>query len=68
MSGGGLNGKTGEVLRWAFVLFLAGVVSYFTSMGTVQTRVAVVETKTQILQDDVTVIKHDVKELLTRVR
>lgn len=63
-----LNGKTGEVLRWAFVLFLAGVVSYFTSMGTVQTRVAVVETKTQILQDDVTVIKRDVKELLTRVR
>ncbi len=40
-----LNGKTGEAVRWAIGLALAGLISYFTTVG----KVAVVE-KTQELQ------------------
>ena len=40
-----LNGKTGEVVRWAFGMILAAVVAYFTAIGSISERVAVVETK-----------------------
>lgn len=38
----GLNGKTGELLRWVVGLVLAALVSYFTAMGTLQSQLAVV--------------------------
>lgn len=36
------NGKTGEMLRWAFGLVLAGIVAYFTSTGALQAQLAVI--------------------------
>ncbi len=43
MNGNGSNGKTGEWLRWVLSMALAGIVSYFTAQGAIQSRVAVVE-------------------------
>ena len=62
-----LNGKTGEVLRWAIGIGLAGLVYYFTGMGAVQTRIAVLEERQSRLGGDLTEIKADVKQLLRSV-
>ena len=37
-----LNGKTGEVLRWALGLGLAAIVAYYTAIGALQAQIAVV--------------------------
>lgn len=44
MSGGlgSLNGKTGEYLRAVLALALAGLVSYYTTLGVMQAQLAVV--------------------------
>ena len=64
----GLNGKTGEVLRWAFGLLLAAVVSYFTSIGAVQTRIAVAESQIDAMREDMRELRSDVKLILQAVR
>lgn len=40
----GLNGRTGDMLRWVIPLVLGAVVSYFTAQNTVNQRLTVVET------------------------
>jgi hypothetical protein len=67
MAGEGLNGKTGEYVRWVLALALAGLVSYFTSIGAVQTRVAIAESKIEQIREDLKEIKADVKLLLQAV-
>lgn len=47
MDSGGMNGKTGEMLRWILGLALAAIVSYFTALGALQSKVAVVEEREQ---------------------
>lgn len=37
-----LNGRTGEVVRWAIGIVLAGIVAYFTALGAMQAQIAVV--------------------------
>lgn len=37
-----VNGKTGEVVRWVIGLVLAGIVAYFTAIGTLQAQIAVI--------------------------
>lgn len=41
------NGKTGEYVRDALKLALAAVIAYFTALGAIQQRVAIVETRTE---------------------
>jgi hypothetical protein len=41
-----MNGK-GELLRYALGLVLAGLVAYFTAIGSVQTSVAVIDSREQ---------------------
>jgi len=60
------NGKGTELLRWAVGLVLAALVSYFTAVGTLQTRVSVLEDRYDRLMTDVAEIKGDVKQLLQR--
>ena len=38
-----MNGKTGELLRWAMGLALAGVVSYYTALGAIRSDLKVLE-------------------------
>lgn len=45
--GPGINGKTGELVRYALGLGLAAVVAYFTAIGALQERVSKVETLEQ---------------------
>lgn len=42
--GGPLNGRTGDMMRWAISLALAGVVAYFTAQNAANQRLTVVET------------------------
>lgn len=42
MSVGSINGRTGEYVRWMLGLALAGLVAYFTALGTLQAQLAVV--------------------------
>jgi ribosomal protein S17 len=37
-----MNGWTGEALRWVVSLILAGVVSYFTTIGSMKSEIAIV--------------------------
>lgn len=52
-----MNGKTGEVLRWAIGLAAAAVVAYFTAQGTTNERLAVLETKWTFIQESLKEIK-----------
>lgn len=67
MSGGGLNGKTGEVLRWFFGMFVAAIVAYYSAQLTIENRVTAVETKQdsnfQELLRAVNRIESDVREI-----
>lgn len=38
-----MNGWTGEALRWVAGLILAGVVSYYTAIGSIKARIGVIE-------------------------
>lgn len=42
-----VNGRTGEMVRWVVAMVAAIVVSYFTAMGALQSRVSVVEEREQ---------------------
>jgi hypothetical protein len=68
MMSGPLNGKTGEVVRWVIGLVLVALVSYFTSIGTVQTRISLVEDRQVRFGEDLKEIKADVKSILLASR
>ena len=38
-----VNGRTGEMIRWVIALCITGIVSYYTAIGAIQSRIAVVE-------------------------
>jgi hypothetical protein len=38
-----VNGRTGEFIRWVLIALFAGVTSYYTAIGAIQSRIAVVE-------------------------
>jgi hypothetical protein len=68
----GLNGKTGEVLRWLLGLAGAALISYFTAQGAIEQRVTAVETKEgahfeevirrmDLMQTDVRELRQDIK-------
>ena len=40
-----VNGKTGDYMRWVAGLILAGVVAYFTTVGTMNREIGEVRTK-----------------------
>lgn len=44
MAEGRFNGRTGEYMRWAGGLILAGLVAYLTTVGTMQTEIEKVRT------------------------
>jgi hypothetical protein len=41
-----MNGRSVEILKWLVALACAAIVSYFTSLGAIQTQVAVLEERT----------------------
>lgn len=41
----GLNGKTGEVLRWILGLVLAVVVAYYTAIGAINSDISAIKAK-----------------------
>lgn len=41
----GLNGKTGEVLRWLVGIAAAAVVGYYTSIGAINSEIATIKAK-----------------------
>ena len=47
MTGGPLNGKTGEYVRYLIGMGIAALVAYFTAQGALQERVSKVETLEQ---------------------
>ena len=49
----GMNGKTADILRWAFVLVLAGMVSYFTAQASTWQRITAIETSERLHFDEV---------------
>ncbi len=49
----GLNGKTGEMLRWIASLAIGGIVAYYTAQGAMQERLAVIDTREQTRWDEV---------------
>ena len=65
-----MNGKTGELLRWAFGLVLAGVVAYFTSIGTISEEVARVHEREDNHFNEVLrrleIMQTDIRELRNR--
>lgn len=60
-----MNGK-GEWLKFLAGLVLAALVSYFTAIGTLQSRVSVLETRYEQLLYEVREVKGDVKAILYR--
>lgn len=42
-----INSRTGEIVRWAIGLVLAGLVAYFTAVGTIQVRLGTLEEREQ---------------------
>lgn len=42
-----LNSKTGEALRWIFMLAVGAIVSYYTAVGTLENRLTALETTQQ---------------------
>lgn len=66
---GPMNGKTAEFIRYALAMVVAGLVSYFTAIGTLQSRVSVMETKVQQIQDsDIKQIREDIRDIKSDVR
>lgn len=43
----GLNGKTGELLRWIFMLVLGGVIAYYTAQIASERRFATIEARVE---------------------
>ena len=66
---GSTNGKTGEFVRYLLAMVVAALVSYFTAIGTLQSRVSVMETKVQQIQEgDIRQIREDIREIKSDVR
>lgn len=61
---GPLNGRTGEFLRWVIGLVLAGLVAYFTAIGSIRERVGNIDTREQSHFDEVqrTLIRMDMNQ------
>lgn len=64
------NGRTGEYIRYAFGLILAGLIAYFTTMGTVNQAVAEVRERennhfSEVLRR-LDLLQTDVRELRDR--
>lgn len=64
------NGRMGEWVRWALLLIAAGVVSYFTTIGTLSTQLAMVEERQRNhfdeIQRSLSRIENDVRDLRNR--
>ena len=60
-----MNSK-GDLVKFALGLALAGLVSYFTALGSVEARLSVLEDRYMRLLSDIGEIKSDVKVLLRR--
>jgi len=65
-SGNG-NGKS-EALRFVVAMVLAALVAYFTTTGTLSTRMAVAESRIDRLSQDISEIKYDIRKILEAVR
>lgn len=67
----GLNGKTGEFLRWVAGLAFAAIVSYFTAQASVTNRLTAVETTQRLqfeeIQRSLVDIKVDLRDVKTTV-
>ena len=68
----GLNGKTGEVLRWLIGGIAAVLIAYYTAQGALENRLTALETKNQALGEEIqrslTRIETDIRELRGEVR
>lgn len=49
----GLNGKTGEMLRWIASLGIGGIVAYYTAQGAMQKQLAIIDTREQTRWEEV---------------
>lgn len=64
-SGGGflgLNGKSGEILRWLLMLALSGMVAYYTSMNAMSQQIAVTQTTERAHFDEMQRTLADMKD------
>lgn len=68
----GINGKTGELVRWLLGIVTAALISYYTALGAIENRVTAVETKQEAqfgeLQRSFSDIRTDIRELRAETR
>ncbi len=68
----GLNGKTGEVLRWLIGGIAAVVIAYYTAQNAMENRLTAVETAQEAnfgeIQRSLGRIESDIRELRTDMR
>lgn len=68
----GLNGRTGELLRWVGGLAMSAIVAYFSAQASVTNRLTAVETTQRLqfeeIQRSLSDLKLDVREVKTAVR
>lgn len=67
MTTNGLNGKTGELLRWLSMLVLGTLVSYFTAQAAITNRITVLETLSSERWEYVKAFLQQNKEQLNRI-
>lgn len=68
----GLNGRTGELVRWVVGLAMSAIVAYFSAQASVTNRLTAVETTQRLqfeeIQRSLSDLKLDVREVKTAVR
>lgn len=68
----GLNGLTGELVRWVVGLAMSAIVAYFSVQASVTNRLTAVETTQRLqfeeIQRSLSDLKLDVREVKTAVR
>lgn len=68
----GLNGLTGELVRWVVGLAMSAIVAYFSAQASVTNRLTAVETTQRLqfeeIQRSLSDLKLDVREVKTAVR